>query len=121
MTMSSVQISITNSNATNVISSDFTTGAPLDPANWDILADDPASIFVMPSNSVYRVAWRNASGAGVGQNSLVYTNALGGGAAWPAAPTGVLLGDGTNVVFITRSLTTNSAGFFRVSVPYSPY
>src|SRR5260221_10859884 len=102
MTVSSVEISITNSNATNIISSDFTTGAPLEPAKWDILADDPTSIIVMPSNSVYRATWRNASGAGVGPNSLVYTNALGGPAAWPAVRTGILLGDSTNVVFITR-------------------
>jgi hypothetical protein len=102
------------------IHSDFTTGAPLDAATWSILADDPASIIVMPSNSVYRAAWRNAVGAGVGPNSLLFTNVLGGPAVWPTVPPAVLLGNGTNVVFLTRDYTTNKAGFFRVRVPYSP-
>src|SRR5262249_1884545 len=105
LALSSINISITNSNATNSITSDFTTGAPLDASTWTILADDPASIIPMPSDAVFRVAWRNAVGAGVGPNSLIYTNALLGSGSWPAAPSGALLGDGTNVVFLTRRYT----------------
>ena len=121
LTLSSIQIAITNSNVTNFISSDFTTGAPLDGATWSILADDPASIFVMPSNSMFRVTWRNAVGAGVGPNSLLYTDLLGSSNSWSTVPPGALLGDGTNLVFVARSYATNSAGFFRVNIPYSPY
>jgi hypothetical protein len=120
MTVSRVGIAITNANTTNAISSDFTTGAPLDEGTWSILADDPASIIVMPSNSVLRASWPNAAGAGVGPNSLLFTNALTGPGNWPALPAGTLLGDGTNLVFVTRDYTTNRAGFFRVSVPYNP-
>jgi hypothetical protein len=121
LTVSSVQIAITNSNFTNTIASDFTTGAALDSTTWSILADDPPSIFVMPSDTVYRVAWRNAVGAGVGANSLEYTNTLGGSGNWSAVPPGALLGDGTNVVCVTRNYATNAAGYFRIRIPYSPY
>jgi hypothetical protein len=121
MTVSSAFISVTNSNPTNSISSDFTIGTALNASQWSILADDPASIITMPSNSVYRAAWRNASGAGVGANALTYTNALAGGSLWHALGTGVLLGDGTNVVFVTSDALSNSSGFFRVSIPYTPY
>ncbi len=121
LTVSSIRVAVTNANFTNHISSDFTTGAPLDGTTWSILADDPSSIFVMPSNSVFRAAWRNAVGAGVGANSLLYTNSLGGSTGWSTVPPGALFGDGTNVVFVTRSYATNAAGFFRVSIPYSPY
>ena len=120
MTVGSSFISITSTNGTNVISSDFTTGAPLDGATWSILADDPASIIAMPADGVYRASWGNAVGSGVGPNSLIYTNALGGSAGWKALPPGTILGDGTNVVFVTRRDSTNSAGFLRVSIPYTP-
>jgi len=120
MTVSKVSIGITNSNTTNTISSDFTTGAPLDAAIWNILAEDPASIIMMPVSTIYRATWRNAVGAGVGQNTLQFTNSLGGSADWPLVPPGALLGDGTNVVFITKAYTTNAAGYFRVRIPYSP-
>jgi hypothetical protein len=120
MTVSKVSIGITNSNATRTISSDFTTGAPLDVASWNIVAEDPASIIVMPVNSIYRATWRNAVGAGVGQNTLQFTNALAGSADWAIVPPGALLGDGTNVVFVTKAYTTNAAGSFRVRIPYTP-
>ena len=119
MTVSDAGIGITNSGVVSY--SDFTTGAPLDTTKWAVLADDPASIIVMPSNSVYRATWRNASGAGVGPNSLLHTNALGGSAAWPMVQTGILLGNSTNVVFVTKSYTANAVEFFRVSIPYSSY
>lgn len=122
ITVSSIRIGITNANSatTNTITSDFTTGAPLDSSTWNILADDPASILIVPQESVYRAEWRNAVGAGVGQNSLQITNTLTGSAAWTALPQGALLGDGTNIVFISRQFATNTASFFRVQIPYSP-
>ena len=118
ITVSDVSIVVTNAGTT--IHSDFTTGAPLDGATWAVLADDPASLIMMPSRSVYRVEWHNAVGAGVGPNSLQFTNTLGGSTSWSTVTPGVLLGNSTNVVLITDALATNSAGFFRVSVPYSP-
>jgi hypothetical protein len=119
MTVGSAFISITSTNGTNIISSDFTRGAPLDSGTWTILADDPASVIAMPAESVYRVSWDNAVGSGVGLNSLIYTNALGGSGGWIALPPGSILGDGTNVVFVTRNYVTNGAGFLRVSIPYT--
>jgi hypothetical protein len=119
-TVSSAFISITSTNGTNIISSDFTGGAPLDSGTWTILADDPASVIVMPAESVYRASWDNAVGSGVGPNSLIYTSTLGGSGNWIALPPGAVLGDGTNVVFVTRSYTTNGDGFLRVSIPYTP-
>jgi hypothetical protein len=118
ITVSDAGIGITNSGI--VIYSDFTSGQPLDNSQWGILADDPASVFVMPSNSVYRATWRNASGAGIGPNSLLCAHSLGGSSAWSTVPTGILLGDSTNVVLVTDDYTTNATGFFRISVPYSP-
>jgi hypothetical protein len=120
ITLGSVYIQITNTNATNTLSSDFTSGASLDTSTWTVLADDPASILMMPSHSVFRATWPNAVGSGVGPNSLMYANALGGAATWTALPSGALLGDGTNVWFVTESYTTNTSGFFRVRIPYSP-
>lgn len=118
MTVSDARIRIPNSGVD--VFSDFTSGEPLDSSKWTILADDPASIISMPVGSLYRATWRNAFGAGVGPNSLLHTNVLGSSHAWPVASQGILLGNSTNVVFITRDFATNAAEFFQVSVPFTP-
>jgi hypothetical protein len=46
--------------------------------------------------------------------SLVYTNKLGGSAAWPAV-SGPIIGDGS-VDSLTHNTTTNG-GFYRISTP----
>jgi hypothetical protein len=122
ITVSGIRIGITNadSGTTNTVISDFTTGAPLDDATWNILADDPASVLIIPPESVYRAEWRNTVGAGVGQNSLQSSNTLGSAPSWPALPQGTTFGNGTNIVFVTRQFATNTTGFFRVQIPYSP-
>jgi hypothetical protein len=122
ITVSTINIGITNadSGTTNTILSDFTVGAPLDSGTWNILAEDPASILIIPVDTVYRAEWRNSVGAGVGQNLLLATNRLGNSSMWPALPQGTLLGDGTNIVFITSQYATNANHFFRVQVPYEP-
>ncbi|MBI3853646.1 MAG: hypothetical protein HY298_25660 [Verrucomicrobia bacterium] len=107
-----------------VVQSDFGTGAPFsaqNPPNWSVLANFPSCIYVMPSNSLYRATWGNACGTSSGANSLTTTNALGGSGAWTTVvPTTSLLSDSTNIAFITTKYTTNSAAYFRVSVPYVP-
>ena len=118
-------LAITNSTDGTVVQADWTTGQPLlalNPPNFLISANFPSCIYVTPSNSVYRATWQNAAGPGIGANSLVTTNILGGSAPWTTAvPLTSTLSDSTNVIFITSDYLTNSAGYFRVSIPYSPF
>ncbi|MBI3853650.1 MAG: hypothetical protein HY298_25685 [Verrucomicrobia bacterium] len=123
MTVSDV--TITNNTDGLVVRGDFTNGQQLDvaqsPPNFLPAANFPSCIYVMPTGSVYRTTWHNATGPGVGQNSLETTNALGGSVAWPnTVPSTSVLSDGTNVTFVTKEFTTNNTEFFRVSIPYSP-
>jgi hypothetical protein len=117
-------LAVTNNTDGVVVQADWTDGQPLTAPslpNFLPLADFPSCIYVTPSNSVYRATWGNASGPGVGANSLVTTNTLGGSAVWPISlPSTSVLSDGTNVTFITTTNTADAAGFFRVSIPFTP-
>jgi len=117
-------LSITNAIDGVVVAADWSTGEPLSaqtPPKFLVAANFPSCIYVMPSNSVYRATWANASGPGIGVNLLTTTNVLGGVGSWPTAlPSSSVLSDGTNVTFITGDYLTTPAGFFRVSIPYTP-
>lgn len=118
-------LTITNNPDGLVVQGDWTTGQPflaLNPPNFLISANFPSCIYVMPSNSVYRATWNEATGPGVGANLLTANSSVSGGGGWSASlPSSSVLSDGTNVTFITTGNLTNAAEFFRVSIPYSPY
>ncbi|MBM3841496.1 MAG: hypothetical protein FJ398_26830 [Verrucomicrobia bacterium] len=107
---------------------EWTSGQPLH-KNWTILALDPASVVMMPAQSIYRFNWQaGCTLNGGGMESLEQTVIDPFGFTlllelWePVAPQPriTMLANGSSIAFLTDTTPPGEFGFYRLNLPTTP-